>query len=481
MSRPSAAGLIVAIVLAVVASAMAFSFWGFSYDDAFINYRYARSVAEIGRLSYNPGEAVLGTTAPGWALLLGLACRLTRLSIPAIGTLIGLGSLLAVAGLVRSELREAPPFLREGLPLLFGLGALLSRWNVEMLGAEQLIILAFGLGSAVLALEHDRPVVAGLLGAAAMICRFDAGLLVGLVGLGLWWRRRAFPWRFALAGLVPVALFALALVSEFGTVVPITLAAKQSGFSAANSYSGQEWEWLHRELPLAGAITLIGLAAWGLVELGWLVRRKGPEVTVLAWLPVLWLAGHEIAYRLLKVPFAPWYQLPLYNGLLLLAAWGALSLALKIRAPAALRSVAAGALLLPILIPSAGFIRASWRRPPDPRWAGYMAAGEYVRDHGGGSVATVEIGYVGWVSTGRILDLMGLVTPEALAARKRGTLPELVAREAPDYVLDATLFGPWTFDDLLRHPPIAERYTEVARFPDERYPGLLVRVLRRRR
>jgi hypothetical protein len=216
---------------------VAFSFWGFSYDDAFINYRYARSMVEIGRLSYNPGEAVLGTTAPGWALLLGLACRLTRLPIPAIGTLIGLGSLLAVAWLVRSELRETPPFLREGLPLLFGLGALLSRWNVEMLGAEQLIILAAGVGSAVLALERDRPVAAGLPGATAMICRFDAGLLVGLIGLAVWWRHRLFPWRFTLAGLVPVSVFALALVTEFGTVVPVTLSAKQSEFSPTSSYT----------------------------------------------------------------------------------------------------------------------------------------------------------------------------------------------------------------------------------------------------
>jgi hypothetical protein len=110
-----------------------------------------------------------------------------------------------------------------------------------------------------------------------------------------------------------------------------------------------------------------------------------------------------------------------------------------------------------------------------------MAAGEYVRDHGGRSVAAVEIGFIGWASRARVLDLMGLVTPEALAAQTRGTLPEFVAREAPEYLIDATLFHPWSLGAILRFPPIAESYSEVASFPDERYPGLLIRVLRRRR
>src|SRR6202022_2682648 len=40
-------------------------------DDAYITFRYARNLAEGLGLVYNPGEWVLGTTAPLWAILLG--------------------------------------------------------------------------------------------------------------------------------------------------------------------------------------------------------------------------------------------------------------------------------------------------------------------------------------------------------------------------------------------------------------------------
>src|ERR1700692_2518820 len=39
-------------------------------DDAYITFRYARNLAEGLGLVYNPGEWVLGTTAPLWAILL---------------------------------------------------------------------------------------------------------------------------------------------------------------------------------------------------------------------------------------------------------------------------------------------------------------------------------------------------------------------------------------------------------------------------
>ena len=39
-------------------------------DDAFITYRYAANFAQGHGLVYNRGEHVLGTTAPGYAMLL---------------------------------------------------------------------------------------------------------------------------------------------------------------------------------------------------------------------------------------------------------------------------------------------------------------------------------------------------------------------------------------------------------------------------
>jgi hypothetical protein len=259
------------------------------------------------------------------------------------------------------------------------------------------------------------------------------------------------------------------------------MAAKQSELGAAHvSYTLQEWAWLRRELPLAGGLVLLVLAGWGAVEGGLASRRRGFPATALGWVAALWIVAHEIAYRLLRVPFAPWYQVYLINGLLLLAAFGAAGMAARVsRAPRPVQAALAAILLLPVLLPSALFVRDFWGRPPDPRWDGYVAAGRFIREHRGASVAAVEIGFLGWKSGAPVLDLMGLVRPDALAARKRGDLPALVARERPEYLVDATLFrDPW-LNPILSHPVIAAGYREVASFPDGRDPGLRVRLLRR--
>ena len=58
-----------------MAALVAYGLWGFSYDDAFVTYRYADNLAAGRGLVFNPGEPVLGTTAPGWAVVLAAATR----------------------------------------------------------------------------------------------------------------------------------------------------------------------------------------------------------------------------------------------------------------------------------------------------------------------------------------------------------------------------------------------------------------------
>src|SRR5579864_7564678 len=57
-------------------------------DDAYITFRYARNLADGLGLVYNPGEWVLGTTAPLWALVLSLGYRLGLTDLPWLATLL---------------------------------------------------------------------------------------------------------------------------------------------------------------------------------------------------------------------------------------------------------------------------------------------------------------------------------------------------------------------------------------------------------
>ncbi len=470
----AATGLLLAAAGAVLAG-----FWAFSYDDAFITFRYARTLLEEGRLAFGAQPVTYGTTAPGYAVLLA-ALGASGLAIPAWGSVLGVAGLLAVP-LVLLHWRREPGERAALLPWLLpaGLLALGLRWNVEMLGGETLPAMGLVAIGAFLLFAREtnggREVAAGLVLAAAAVLRLDAGLACLVFGLVHWHRqcrsRRRFPWPLALAGAVPLALYGVGLWAYFGQVLPHTLDAKQAEtiFTSA-SLSSAQWAWLVRTAGTAGTVSLLALAALGAMALlaarAW--RRPGLAATG------LWLAGHEIAYRLLGVPFAPWYHVATVTALVLLAGYGAAALArwclgmLRSAEPSTLAvSAVTAALLMPVILPTLTWLTESWGTPPDPRWGVYHAAGEHIRAHSrpGDEVAAVEIGFLGYSSRRPVLDLMGLVSPQVVPAREAGELAALVAERRPRFILDVPLFRRHVLAGVLDHGWTERCYAPAATFP----------------
>ncbi|MCB1054955.1 MAG: hypothetical protein KDD11_05515, partial [Acidobacteria bacterium] len=91
----------------LIAALFAYRLAGQALDDVFITYRYARSFAEGQGLVFNPGERVFGTTAPGWALVLGTLSWLLHVPVNVLGTLSTAASLLALATLLLFESRRS--------------------------------------------------------------------------------------------------------------------------------------------------------------------------------------------------------------------------------------------------------------------------------------------------------------------------------------------------------------------------------------
>ncbi|MGH9399687.1 MAG: hypothetical protein ACRD00_04920 [Thermoanaerobaculia bacterium] len=469
-SRASTAAVMVA--LASLAMLVGWGFWGYSHDDAFITYRYADQWARGNGLTFNTGEHVLGTSAPGYALLLGLLSRATgleKIGVPEWGTVLSLAAILSIAWTLASALSNASVSVRLAVPLLFGIGALLWRWNIEMLGSEALLVVALIAGGFYWVFLKERLVLGGLALAGAMILRLDAGLAAASIGIVLWLSGRRFPWRFAIAGLTPVLLWLAGLYSRFGTLIPATLAAKRSEYSAATAaYSLAEWHWLRRSLPLSGCLVLLAFAVLG----AFACARRGLWKHPMALSVALWLVSHDVFYRAARVPFAPWYHEGLVNGLLCLAAFGVVALG---QAMLSLRSkgegwlaptLVAGLLLLPVFAPSVSYVWKQWRRPPDPRFETYRAIGLYLHENAGpqSTVVALEVGTIGYFSKCPILDLAGLVTPGVVQARSEGRLGRFVEASKADYIVDVPAFR---VDALafLSEPDASKAYRAVHEFP----------------
>ena len=378
----------------------------------------------------------------------------------------------------------------------------------------------------------EREVAAGLLFALAMGFRLDAALAAGAAGVVRWAATRGFPWRLALAGTLPVVPYLAFLELHFGQLLPATLAAKSEALARApRSYSGAEWAWLRRTLPLPGALALLGLAAAGAVD----AVRRGLLRRPLPAAAGLWILLHELAYRGIGVAFAPWYQVATFSGLLLLALGGAWALGGAGRpreaaaAPAASGPVPGAATGTPAAIgrrgddPAAGppasaaerragasvdrrsrlagaaAVRAAvsivvlfvvllhgllwtaraWGTAPDPRYPLYAAIGRWVaeRSPSDAAVAAAEIGFVGWTSRRPVVDLVGLVSPGALAAREAGDPAAWLLAERPRFVVDPPRFRATADGAFLGDSRIAALYRVRATFRSPAFGDETVRLL----
>jgi hypothetical protein len=203
-----------------------------------------------------------------------------------------------------------------------------------------------------------------------------------------------------------------------------------------------------------------------------------------------WVVGHEVAYRLLGVPFAPWYQIQTVVAVLALVAFGFVALGRFTAHPngtIAARLLAAVLALVCAapLAAAAGRVISTAGHAPDPRYDGYFevaravraARGESAEARGPGAIAATEIGVLGYFSRAPIIDLMGLVEPEVLAARRDRRLADYVAARRPCYLLRASLFDSDHFAAILAHPDVAIRYRPLREFADGRHPSIRLTLL----
>jgi hypothetical protein len=450
------------ILLFVAAEVRIANGFGLPLDDSWIHLRFAENLATGRGFAINPGTPVAGSTAPLWTLGLALA---RALGVPALAAAKGLGVAgYAATGLLTRRLVLALG-LGRGLGLAAGVavvGSARLAWGA-LSGMEVPLAAALVAAGALLTARRQPLGAAATFGLAAL-ARPEALLLVALhvAGAG---RLRAALARAAVAtlALVPALAFNVATV---GRLVPATAIAKVEGGLLGQLVGvGEAWRF-------TGTRSLEYLREWGRVLLADHVALPVLAVIGLAVLrrsPLRWLGYalvlHPVAMAVLAPYRGPAFQTGRYSSHLLplavglaVAGLGALLASLPRRGglAAGLVAVLALGLLLPLAPASREY---AWGVQNIN--AMQVRLGHWVAQHTPPAawIAVNDVGALAYFGDRRIIDLMGLVTPEIVPYRRRG--PEGVLRylerACPDYLV---IFPRW-FPDLAARPDLFQPLERV--------------------
>lgn len=442
------------------------------YDDAYVHFRVALNIAHGYGPVFNRGEAVLGTTSPVFAAMLGLVHRATGLSVPASARTLNLCAELAMTLICLSWLRRC------------GAGLLFRHCAAVVLLLEP-YRMCYSLGGMEMSLFL-------LLSMAVFdLCRrgrwCGAGLLLGILGwvrpeaVTVWLAvtiaygatRRWLELSRTMAVAVPVSILVAALLAATaGSAIPHSVIAKHA--APWFEPGGQALLYLVRlgdMIPLRSVHGVI--ASWGSTgdRINSMLMASATLVIVTAGLVRIFQSGQRFAgcaiasftvgqylfYALLAPKHFPWYYIPYFFGIMFMLAlgWHALGTHagehlmrnVGLRRPGSRHVVCVlgCAVYLAMHVVWASFwlfeIAADgacsptdrlWlrmRQPePENRPRAYAAAAQLLNSLDASATAgCTEIGAFGYWYKGRIFDAYGLVSPAALDVMR----PEVTAQLPP--------------------------------------------------
>jgi hypothetical protein len=511
-------------------------------DDAYITFRYARHLITGIGFVYNPGERVLGTTTPLYTLLLaGLSLATGSRDFPAlalpVNALAGAISvgLLYVLG-KRFAGHRAPA---AAAALLWAVAPYSVTFAVGGMETDLTVALLLAVSYAHVT---DRPRALAALSALALLARPDTAILLGPLWLDLTLARRRIPWR---EGLITLALLAPWLIFGtlyFGSPLTASIAAKSVTYRLppeANlvrliqHYSTPFFE----DTALGAPWRLIGSAVYLLLcGLGGLrvIRRDRRTWPLLAY-PYLYLAVFAVANPLLF----RWYlspPLPFYFLLILTGIWTVandavrvitrgLTLVISHRHPASsiqhpvssirypassiqhpassiqypVSSIQRPATVLLALFATTVLVLTlnAWdlhpdhgpdRPAPEMAWFKlellYARTADIVLSHAtsGDTLCAGDIGMLGYRTNLRILDTVGLVTPQStrhypadpdIYVINYAIPADLVLALDPDYIVILEVYGR---RGLLPDPRFQAQYQLLEKIETDIYgsDGMLV-------
>lgn len=499
-------------------------------DDAFITFRYARNILAGNGFVYNPGERVLGTTTPLYTFLLVLLASLSggaQAPFPqialGINALADAGVCLLLIWLGR-RLKAAPAGVAAAL-----VWAILPFSVTFAIGGLETSVYVLLLTGAVCAHLSGRHKLAALTGALCVLTRPDALILIGPLALDrlITWltrfRQRPKPPRSgdhslrsylveASAFILPLLAWTVFSTVYFGSPLPHSVTAKTVAYHLQPNeafirllqhYATPFQEDATLGAPIAVAAGLIIYPFLFLIGARWALKQNKHTWPWVAY-PWFYFAtfaiAHPLIFRWYLTPPLPAYILLILMGvermirdLLRLPGSGVES---QNRAPRWRSAFLALLLAIPCFLvlnnwawrPDHGLVR------PAPKMAWYQiellyrqVAGELqpeIQAHQGKQpvLAAGDVGVLGFFSSARILDTVGLNSPvstryypldPALYTINYAIPPQLILDQKPDYLVILEVYGR---EGLLKDPRFWNLYQLRQKIPTDIYDsdGMLV-------
>lgn len=408
-------------------------------EDFLITLRYAENIAAGRGFVYNPGEHVLGTTTPLYTMILAVSA-LAQLDPTTVGKTLNILAegasvllichLAALLGHGRAGWIAGLLYAMTSAPISISIG-----------GMETALVTLCGLAVTVAFIEK-RPIAFAVSSAILALLRIDGLLLAAILTAG--WvieQRRTGLDRnsrldFSAMGVflvlsLPWVLFA---TFYFGSHVPTSVIAKLAVYGRIRSGTLPNLETLQTQF-FAGAIqsALSVLFVLGAVLL-WRQHRSTRGI-------LLWFAAYLGVILVSRVPAFAWYFLPPLPIYYLGVGIGITTIAGSAFPTAERRFALIGLILLAIPlslhlksvgrdIANAQDLEDRVRRPLGEWLASVAKPAE--------SVMLEPIGYIGYYSRMRVLDIIGLVSPEVISCYG-SEVPNpqrcIVDRENPDWLV----------------------------------------------
>lgn len=501
-------------------------------DDAYITFRYARNLLAGEGFVYNPGQPVQGTTTPLYTFVMagiGLLTGGTQANFPLNALVLNaLADAATCCLLVQLGKRAGAPWPGLAAALAWAVAPFSVTFAIGGLETSVYVLLLTGLA---LAYAEQRRALTGLLGALAILTRPDALILVGPLILDRLVRavRRtdeALTARELLAFLVPTLGWAAFATLTFGSPIPHSVQAKTGAYllpaNDALIRLIQHYATPFLEQNLLGSALAVGL---GLVLYPFLYilgarRLYRREPRLLGWLlyPALYFLTfalpNPLIFRWYLTPPLPVYYLAILAGVEMLVAGKtrypvsdmrdsgaspnpAAKPNTELTNPSVPKSRTRIILLGILLILPTLLLLTEWRLHPDhgldrpaPEMAWYKLellyrqAADFVapRMAPGDILAAGDVGVLGYYTPARILDTVGLNSPETLAyypldpkyyVINYAVAPELILDRQPDWIVILEVYGRL---GLLPDPRFRAQYELAMKIPTDIYgsDGMLV-------